>query len=324
MCGHNSDRDPYPETPAIIYVPSKFLPKANRSEEYEGYSEIERFIRFANGENVTPRSASCLSKGVKDHVDSHGRYSLIPRFIAIGNEDDDEYGDVTDFQNQNRADRKNTMRDLAIADLAENSYVDEKEQAEVLKNLNENADCIEVLDYNAISYDYVRSDEDGISTSIASNERWNDRWNPGKFFKFYWTEGGFYFAGYTQKPSDKTKDICHNAILPSTTKEIWHPSADLIRNDTRRIIRSVEDVAVLPEMTNQPGNHTFFIHKTLVNHPDIRVMRDRAAVGKGGKNWPRGEEGRDEFIRMVIVNVSVMVAVPEDINVNITVNVVVA
>jgi hypothetical protein len=71
MCGHDS----YPDVPTQIFVPDCFL-KVNKRF---GVSEMERYIRFTNGEIIMPTKASCLGP---IHTTS-GQYTLQVRWVPF-------------------------------------------------------------------------------------------------------------------------------------------------------------------------------------------------------------------------------------------------
>jgi hypothetical protein len=71
MCGHDS----YPDVPTQIFVPEGFL-KVNKRF---GVSEMERYIRFTDGEIIMPTKASCLGPLPM----TGGQYTLQVRWVPF-------------------------------------------------------------------------------------------------------------------------------------------------------------------------------------------------------------------------------------------------
>ena len=75
MCGYPSDMNPYPDVPTQIFVPDCFL----KTNKRFGVSEMERYIRFTNGEIIMPTKASCLSPLPM----TSGQYTLQVRWVPF-------------------------------------------------------------------------------------------------------------------------------------------------------------------------------------------------------------------------------------------------
>lgn len=302
MCGHDGETDPYPETPAMIFVPTCFL----EIKKATGLSELERYLRFTAGEIIMPTKAACL--GAVGHVTSH--YPLEARWVPLPSLGDAETGDHVNSED------KVAMIAAARTFVSENPYSVNEQQAEAMKNLKSTFIEFPVFKtykdktYKATGLSYCQA----IQAAVDSNTPFDDDWkdsrsskegdDPVKFFKFYRTEGGFYMTGFTDVTSEVRMGESHAHIVVTTGKEVWNPKNDALVPDSLTILRTPADVNTLLGLSSD-SQRTVFIHKPLITHkqlgPIIAHIKANAGKGRGGKNWPKTEKGdRSEFDRVVL------------------------
>jgi hypothetical protein len=300
MCGHDCETDPYPEIPARIYVPSCFL-KINKKTKL---SELERYIRFTEGEIIMPTKASCLGAvGVITN-----RYPLEARCIDLPSLHAEERSHVDE-------ETKNALIAAAIHYVEANPYSEEEQQAFALDVLHR-ADAkafIECPVFTSYSSDLQRSIKDAVRT----NEKFHDDWKDNrrtkktgdelllKYFKFYRAEEKFYMTGFTDVTSERHMGESHAHIVVTSGKEVWNPSTETIVPQTLTIIRSLADIQVLLRLPAD-SQRTVFLQKSLYSHnelgPLLAYIKANAGKGKGGKNWPKTEDADDRknFDRVVL------------------------
>jgi hypothetical protein len=287
MCGHG----PFSEDMPLIFVPSCFF-----TEGRSGFSELERYLRFADGEIITPAKAACIGKMPA----VSGRLTLEPKRIPFMDEDPEDYGEaaaVADARPQSHV----AYAEKARAYLALHPYSDPVQQEEALERLR-TPSSIELHNFQAETYGYVRDPRKGIQSCLNRGTRWEDHWNSDKHFKVYWKAGEFYLAGYTERSGRETEMECRAAIVPTTKKEAWNPC-----NDVERVVQHPVQLVTRPDELEtldltRPGQHVLFVHQSLRGHPGREALFGRASSGRGGRQWPREETARrEEFDRLVLL-----------------------
>jgi hypothetical protein len=174
------------------------------------------------------------------------------------------------------------------------------QQEEVLQLLDAGK-CLGARGFNAVSYNSIRSK---LVDCHEKGKRFDDDWRAGESFHAYWKDNGFYLVGKTEHATEETELACKGAIVPTTGKEAFSSKHDILAatgavstevaaSAGMIIARRPEDL-VLP---STPGFYTVFVKKSLRSH-----MKDwPVKTGRGGKNWPRGELGREEFERFLVL-----------------------
>jgi hypothetical protein len=126
-----------------------------------------------------------------------------------------------------------------------------------------------------------------------------------KYFKFYRCMDGFYITGFTDEASPETESNVKAHIVKTNGKEVWNPSTDSIVPQTLSIIHTDADLVEQIQLLPPEAQRTLYVHKSLArNHKVAGLVAQiarKAAVGKGGKNWPKAETAkRDEYERFVL------------------------
>lgn len=287
MCGHGPWGAAIPE----IYVPASFT---SPHPKYH-YSEVERYIRFTDGEIIAPAKADCIGK----MAGKSGKLTLEVKRIPLG-EDPENYEEADAVRDARGSERRDRFIAAAMHHIVGDPYSDPIQQEDVLDRLA--ASAVEVHDMNAASYDYVRDADKGLIATLAKGDRWDDHWNDGKNFKFYYNGTELYLVGHTEDASDETKKECRNAIVPTTAKEAFSPLSDNRVAQILNIVHNDAELTGLKERLTTAGEHTLFVHKSLVSNPFIQFILKNARKGKGGKNWPRSEKAvRTDFERIVLL-----------------------
>jgi len=290
LCGHG----PFPAEDPLLFVAESFLAKSPKT----GWSDLDRYLMFAAGEAVLPKSGSCLAKGPA----VSGRFALPPVFVPVTDEDEEDYGDASTFAAMTNEQRRTACTQMALRYVEEHPYEDEIQQEEVLHLLSEGGH-LGARGFNAASYDDVRA---RLVHCYAAGKRFDDDWKAGESFHAYWNKDGFYLVGKTENATRETELACKGAIASTTGKEAFSPKHDVIvpmggaggstsaATADLIIARRAEEL-VLPKT---PGLYTVFVHKSLCG-----LLRDWPVTkGRGGRNWPRrGETWRDEFERFLIL-----------------------
>jgi hypothetical protein len=311
MCGHDSAADPFPETPAVIYVPAVF----KKVDARTGYSELERYLRFTAGEIITPTSASCLAAPPK----VSGKYTLLARFVPFaydaviggagarraarpadgafagadaGDEagDEDYVPDETDpTEDEGGVDHawhptaveRARVCDVARAYIAAHPYADAIQQTDALAAMAPAA-C-EFHHMMARTYAYVRDRKPNIVACATDEKRWDDRWNAQQF-KFYKTEGGFYMVGWTTTACEATMRECRVAVVPTTGKEVWNPATEKIVAATDPSVVRNQDELLKFVAAPSDVQRVVYIDDEFSRATGVkRVLENVAAAGKGGK-----------------------------------------
>jgi hypothetical protein len=289
MCGYG----PFGSGDLCIFVPGSFLavnPKTN-------LSELERYIRFSEGEKVMPTKASCLKK----KTEGSGKFTLVPCLVQLGG-DDDEYADIDLFRDGGREQKLEICMRKAKEYIEAHPYTDAIQQEEALRHISRQ-DEIEVHNIHASTYEYVRDPSTGLKAKHAKHQRWDEggHWNESHFKMYYDIEHGnscFYIAGYTDNAEEDTQLACRNPIAPTTNTSVWKGG----QSNAALLVHSASDIPNLHSSLNSGGQHTVFIHKSLLAHPFIEAMKCDACKGKGGKNWPKHlTVNRAEYVRIVIL-----------------------
>jgi len=296
LCGHG----PFPAEDPLLFVAESFLKKSPKT----GWSDLDRYLMFAAGEAVLPKSGSCMAKGPA----VSGRFVLPPVFVPVMDEDEDDFGEASNLGAMTDAQKRTACTRLALRYVEENPYEDEVQQEEVLRLLEEGG-CLGARGFNAKSYDDIRA---RLVDCHTAGKRFDDDWRAGESFHAYWKEdgSGFYLVGKTEFATRETELACKGAVAPTTGKEAFSAKHDVIvtaaggaggaggssaaaAGASLMIVKRPEDL-VLPKT---PGLYTVFVHKSLCS----RVKDWPVTKGRGGRNWPRGEVGRDEFERFLVL-----------------------
>jgi hypothetical protein len=333
MCGHNSEEDPYPEVPTQIYVPACFLKISKRF----GVSEMERYLRFTEGEIIMPTKASCLGPKPK----TSGQYTLQARWVpfaaledaADADDPEDALATVKAACARDRVKKgarladedKNAYIRLALTFLEENAYPDVV-QHEFAMGVLGGAEPAKYVEFPVFAT-YKQAHQDDLKSAAAAGERFgtfkdgrkpesSDDEDPVaedavaedavvKYFKFYRCMDGFYITGFTDEASPETESNVKAHIVKTNGKEVWNPSTDSIVPQTLSIIHTADDLVEQIQLLPPEAQRTLYVHKSLARNHDVaglvaQIAR-KAAVGKGGKNWPKAETAkRDEYERFVL------------------------
>lgn len=288
MCGHGPWGAALPE----IYVPESFT---QPHPKYE-YSELERYVRFTDGEIIAPAKADSIGK----MPEKSGKLTLEVKRIPLA-EDPENYEEIDAAMDAHRTERRGHFIASALRHIVREPYNDPIQQAEVLTLLT-TPSSTEVHDMTAASYDYVRDPSNGVVATFDKGARWDDHWNAGKHFKFYFSGSELFLVGYTENASEDVKKECHNAIVATTKREVWNPRTDSLAAQFLNIVHNEAELTVLQEKLTAAGEHTLFVHKSLQRAPLIQLILKNAKKGKGGKNWPRSQKAaRTDFIRIVLL-----------------------
>ncbi len=286
MCGHG----PFPTDVPTLYVSPAFL----ITDKKTCLTEVERYTRYADGEAIIPAKAACISPGKS----VSGKFTLEPKLIPLADEDPEDYGVGSVARDAiAHRDRLSVYAAAALTHLATHPYTDATQHAEAIARIAD-LSFIELHNLNAVTYDYARDAGKGVAATLARGGRWDDHWNAGKYFKFYYTASELYLVGYTDKADYGTEMECIKAVLPTTGKEIWNPTRATQRLN---VVRSETDLKALATNLQLEGQHTVFAHKTLARNPLITALVKNASKGKGGKNWPGEKVDRELYLRIVIM-----------------------
>ena len=325
MCGHNTEQDPFPEVPTQIYVPECFLKVSKRF----GISEMERYLRFTQGEIIMPTKASCLGPKPK----TSGRFTLQARWVPFSMFEDD--ADVDDPEDdlakvKVACARDRVMKDgmiiikkgarladdeqesyirLALTYLADNEYPDEV-QHEFATGVLGRAESTTFVEFPVFT-SYALGHQDDLKSAAAAGERFEDSFKDGrkpedeedpvadeaepvlKYFKFYRCVDGFYITGFTDDASPETERDAKAHVVKTTGKEVWNPATDAIMPQTLSIIHTAADLIEQIQLLPVTAQRTLYIHKSLARDDDVAGLvaqiERKAAGGKGGKNWPKSE-----------------------------------
>lgn len=289
MCGHGPWGTIIPE----IYVPESFT---RPHPKYE-YSELDRYMRFTNGEIIAPAKADSIGK----MPEKSGKLTLEVKRIPLA-EDPENYVEADAALDARGAERREYFIAAAMRHIVREPYNDPIQQAEVL-TLLATPSSTEVHDMTMSTYDYVRDPSNGVVATLDKGVRWDDHWNAGKHFKFYFRGSELFLVGYTEDASEDVKKECRNAIVPTTKKEVWNPATDNLVAQFLHVIHDEEELAGLRARLVTAGEHTVFVHTSMLRDPLIQLILRNAKKGKGGgKNWPRSEKAvRADFTRIVLL-----------------------
>ncbi len=220
----------------------------------------------------------------------------------------------------------------ALTVLHAQPYADERQHMEAIAKMA--VDACEYHDMNSKSYKYVHSPVSGdkklpgIHEHLEKNDRWDDHWNEGRWFKFYmvkrgdvfnnhrYDQDGFYVVGYTTNGNADTVRECRNHIIPINSKCAFHADADLAEDE-------VVHAFPLSVVRNDRDSDAFFaqpvgaqrfvsISKEYAKTPRGRMIYDslKAVTARAGKTGPKlskkkradlGIPEDEEFDRFVMV-----------------------
>jgi hypothetical protein len=303
MCGHNSEDDPFPEEVTQIYVPECFLKISKRF----GVSELERYLRFTEGEIIMPTKASCLGPKPK----TSGQCTLQARWVPFSTfEDDADMDDPEDalVMVKNACARDRTVKGgkvvikerarlhdeereayirLALTYLEDNRYPDEV-QHEFATGVLNRSDPTRFVDFPVL-YTYAEAHQANLQAAAAAGERFGsfkdgrkpegdeDPTTEGdepivKYFKLYRCVDGFFITGFTDEASSETESEVKSHIVKTNGKEVWNPSTDAIVPQTISIIHTADDLRKELNLLSSPiAQRTFYVHKSLARNNDALI-----------------------------------------------------
>lgn len=304
MCGHNTEHDPFPEVPTQIYVPECFLKVSKRF----GVSEMERYLRFTEGEIIMPTKASCLGPKPK----TSGRFTLQARWVPFSVFED--YADADDPEDDLVKVKAACARDRVLKDgrliikkgarltddeqeayirlmlsyLVDNAYPDEV-QHEFAFSVLERVDPAKHVEFPVFT-SYSEGHQHDLRTATAAGERFEDNFKDGrkpesdeedpvavadgtepdvKYFKFYRCVDGFYITGFTDDASPETERDAKAHVVKTTGKEVWNPATDSIVPQTLSIIHTAAELVEQIQLLPATAQRTLFIHKSLARDNDV-------------------------------------------------------
>lgn len=241
--------------------------------------------------------------------------------------DDSDYEDEGDDSESDEEDytpfrptstQRHNMCAAALAVLRAQPYADERQRTEAIANMTEaianmTVGACEFHDINSGSYQYVRGIHAGdkkspsIHEHLEKNDRWDDHWNEGRWFKFYmlkrtgrdgeftnsYNQDGFYVVGYTTNGDAATVRECRNHIIPVNTTSAFHPDADLADDEVvhafpLHVVRNDRDADAF--FAQPVGAQRFVsISKEYAKTPRGRMIYDslKAVTARASKTGPK-------------------------------------
>ncbi len=329
MCGHNTPADPYPATLPLIYIPKNFV---DTSE----FSEISRYLRFAQGEEILPKKAAHVENPGTSQAERTGLLATVPIVLPLLDEDADHYGDAADalaadptLANDAQSWNPSQAARIWYADklrqyLATHPLPDARQNEELSYLLEtQRADVLEF--HSFATYKYINDEQ--IATAAAEQRAMEDKWTvPTKHFKVYRTPAAepraLYITARTSAGEHETAMEQKNALPKAKETTVFNcdtPQTALVASKpVNHDICFIDTPAQLEELMTSVRNsdlpagvHTLFIHKSL-GKPTFT-----SKISRGGKLWPKKSAlDKNEYTRVVIrIEIEIIVRISTTIEV---------